>query len=95
MPAKPKSYSPDGKTPDQRRGTATQRGYDVHWRRARLAFLREHPLCVTCLDEGRTIAATIVDHKIPHRGSEALFWDEGNWQALCFRHHAAKTGAGL
>jgi hypothetical protein len=25
----------------------------------------------------------VVDHVRPHRGSEALFWDEGNPQVLC------------
>lgn len=24
-----------------------------------------------------------VDHKTPHRGDEALFWDEGNLWVLC------------
>nr|WP_243256973.1 HNH endonuclease signature motif containing protein [Rhizobium skierniewicense] len=25
----------------------------------------------------------VADHKIPHRGDEALFWDESNLQCLC------------
>ena len=31
--------------------------------------------------------ATIVDHKIPHRGNYELFWDSDNWQSLCKRCH--------
>ncbi|MFT0533945.1 HNH endonuclease signature motif containing protein [Castellaniella hirudinis] len=31
--------------------------------------------------------ATIVDHRIPHRGDQALFWDRSNWQGLCKTHH--------
>ena len=32
--------------------------------------------------------AQVVDHKIPHRGNQALFWDKVNWQALCSTHHS-------
>jgi 5-methylcytosine-specific restriction endonuclease McrA len=28
-----------------------------------------------------------VDHIIPHRGDDRLFWDRSNWQALCAHHH--------
>jgi len=35
--------------------------------------------------------ATLVDHIIPHRGDNNLFWDEDNWQALCTECHAIKT----
>ena len=34
---------------------------------------------------------TDVDHIIPHRGDQKLFWDKSNWQALCHRHHSMKT----
>lgn len=75
----------------RRRGTATQRGYDARWRRARRAFLIEHPLCAHCLEAGRTTPADTVDHIVPHRGDPALFWDRDNWQALCWRCHSRKT----
>lgn len=74
---------------DWRKGkqTAAQRGYGAAWRRARAAFLRDHPLCVMCLAEGKYTPATVVDHIKPHRGDQKLFWDVGNWQPLCKRHH--------
>jgi 5-methylcytosine-specific restriction protein A len=38
------------------------------------------------------VAATIVDHIVPHRGNQKLFWDsEHNWQSLCVTHHQEKT----
>ena len=77
------------------RGTAAQRGYDGRWRKARVLFLRKHPLCVECLREKRLTPATVVDHILPHRGDEQLFWDEGNWQPLCKACHDRKTGSGL
>lgn len=32
--------------------------------------------------EGNT-SRLVADHRIPHRGDERLFWDEGNLQTLC------------
>jgi len=56
------------------------------WKRIRLAQLRKEPLCAYCLLEGRTTAATIADHIIPHKGNEELFW-KGKLQSLCIEHH--------
>lgn len=76
---------------DRERGTAHERGYDAKWRRARAAFLREHPLCRECEREGRITPATVVDHIRPHRGDQELFWSADNWQALCKPCHDRKT----
>lgn len=65
--------------------------YDTRWRMARLAYLKRNPLCVECAKEGRLTVATEVDHIQPHGGDRRLFWDQGNWQALCKRHHSEKT----
>ena len=74
-----------------RRPTAAQRGYDRRWRRARAAFLVRHPLCALCQSQGRTVAATVVDHIVPHRGDRKLFWQQANWQPLCAPcHNGAK-----
>ena len=68
--------------------TTGERGYDYRWQKARDRYLRMHPLCVYCEREGRRIgAASVVDHKTPHRGDQVLFWDESNWQPLCKPHH--------
>lgn len=81
-----------GRAKDQwKRGTRTQRGYDNRWARAARAFLRDNPLCVHHLEQGRSVPATEVDHIIPHKGDQALFWDVDNWQSLCKRCHSAKT----
>lgn len=34
--------------------------------------------------------ASVVDHKVPHRGDERLFWDRSNWQSLCATHHSSE-----
>lgn len=56
------------------------------WRVAKNEFLKRYPYCVVC-----GALATVVDHVVPHRGNEDLFWDENNWQPLCTAHHGAKT----
>ncbi len=72
--------------------SAGSRGYDSRWRKARKKYLECHPLCVECMKEGRYTKATVVDHIVPHRGDQRLFWDRDNWQALCEYHHNVKTG---
>lgn len=72
---------------DARRGSAAERGYDARWAEASRAFRREHPLCCCCLANGCVSAAQLTDHIVPHKGSETVFWDHGNWQALCHRCH--------
>lgn len=76
---------------DRERGTAAQRGYGGRWQRARIVYLREHPLCVECEKQGGLTPATVVDHIKPHKGNRALFWDSSNWQALCKLCHDRKT----
>lgn len=76
---------------DQKRGTAAQRGYGSKWQKARDLHLKEHPLCVHCQADGYVVAATVVDHIIPHKGDQKLFWRRSNWQSLCKTHHDQKT----
>lgn len=90
MPVSPPTHRPfdaRGKGYDQQRGGSTKRLYGYAWQKARKDFLDEHPLCVMCLSEDRTTAASVVDHIKPHRGDARLFWDCSNWQSLCKDHH--------
>lgn len=57
------------------------------WKKARREFLSYFPVCVKCNAE----RATVIDHIKPHRGDERLFWDVGNWQAVCRKCHNRKT----
>ena len=73
------------------RASAASRGYNARWRKARATYLQTHPLCERCKAQGRVKAATVVDHKQPHKGDTALFWDRNNWAALCLNcHNSAK-----
>ena len=75
-------------TNDQRE-SAAKRGYGHKWQKARAVWLEQHPLCVMHAELGRVVLATVVDHKVPHRGDQALFWDRKNWQGLCKQCHDA------
>lgn len=59
------------------------------WRKGRLVFLAQHPLCERCQAKGRITAASVVNHRKPHKGDEVLFFSQANWEALCKPHHDA------
>jgi len=44
-----------------------------------------------CAVAGCKTVPTIVDHVVPHRGDQGLFFDRKNLQAMCKRHHDSKT----
>jgi 5-methylcytosine-specific restriction protein A len=95
------------KQSDDRRGSASERGYTSKWQKAREGYLRNHPLCECedCKSNSRVMASQVVDHIIPHRLKEAkdsgdavriaraieLFWDRNNWQAMSITCHNRKT----
>ncbi|MGE6324130.1 HNH endonuclease [Psychrobacter sp. NPDC078370] len=73
------------------RPSSAQRGYDARWRSARLLFLNDNPLCKHCKANDIIMGADVVDHILPHRGNQELFWDQTNWQPLCYPCHSIKT----
>jgi 5-methylcytosine-specific restriction protein A len=82
----PRHLEQERREVDARRGSSSQRGYGSKWQKAREIFLKENPLCAIC---ERT--ATVVDHIVPHKGDQFLFWDQANWQPLCKSCHDSKT----
>ena len=66
------------------------------WRKLRLLYLQNHPLCEKCLSEGRTKAAADVHHiKSPFFNgtySKELLLDENNLMSVCKECHAAIHG---
>ena len=48
------------------------------WKVSAKKFIYSNPICVYC---GHM--ANVVNHKIPHKGDEHLFWDESNWESAC------------
>lgn len=62
--------------------------YGRKWRAARASYLKLNPLCVEHKKQGLIVAATVVDHIIPHRMNMELFWNKNNWQSLCAQCHS-------
>ena len=42
-----------------------------------------------CKGRGKITPASCVDHIIPHKGNEDLFYSYDNTQSLCSHHHAS------
>lgn len=61
------------------------------WKVLRKQVLSEEPLCRLCKEQNKITAATVVDHKEPHRGDETLMWDRKNLQPSCKSCHDKKT----
>lgn len=59
------------------------------WRRKRWSVLvRDLFTCQLCgWLGGNETHLLVADHKVPHRGDEALFWDDGNLWCLCKACH--------
>ncbi len=105
MPIAPRTFRPAGQQAVKHEGrTARQIEYRKWYRRMpwtdgkqgglRGAQLQRVPLCEECAKQGHVTAASVVDHRVPHRGNWELFIDETNHVSLCIRHHAEKTGRG-
>jgi len=71
------------------------------WRKARNAYIQDHPLCEECLKRNKTVPGKEVDHIIPINPSNAYDTkggyygeplDQDNFQTLCTPCHARKSG---
>lgn len=63
----------------------------ARWQAMRQKQLAREPLCRSCMSAGKITAASEVDHIVPHKGNERLFYDAGNLQSLCHGCHSTKT----
>ncbi len=74
---------------ENKRGSASERGYDANWHKVSEMHLREFPLCTECEKQGRAIAATLTHHIIPiAKGGAVLDWD--NLESNCEFCHDVK-----
>jgi len=65
-----------------------KRLYDSpEWRKARISFLDDNPLCAPCSTRGLTVPATVVHHTVPHKGDINIFWDRSKWESVCKTCH--------
>jgi len=94
MPNSPKKikrpWAPDRK-PFQR-GITNYKFYNsARWRKISRLFKEANPLCVKCMEEGRTVPSEFTDHvvRIQDGGDKFAY---SNLQALCAFHHNQKSG---
>jgi 5-methylcytosine-specific restriction protein A len=65
-----------------------RRLYDLTaWKQLRQWQLRRNPLCELCTQQGLVTAATVVNHREPHKGDITKFFDHRNLQSVCKLHH--------
>jgi 5-methylcytosine-specific restriction enzyme A len=96
---KPQLYQ-GSKTVD-RKPERGKRLYDCkRWREESYWYRVSNPECVICgapalgkLERkgNRSKPLGAVDHIVPHREDQRLFWDESNWQTLCTSCHNRKS----
>ncbi|MGD9890306.1 MAG: HNH endonuclease [Dehalococcoidia bacterium] len=80
---------------EQSRADAANRGpedayyHTARWQKLRGLALRRSPLCVRCLEAGRTVVATVADHVLPRKagGEDSL----DNLEGLCATCHGKKS----
>jgi 5-methylcytosine-specific restriction protein A len=62
--------------------------YDsAQWKALRRNQLMREPLCKRCKDRGTLTPATVVHHKVAHKGNVALFFDANNLASSCKNCH--------
>ena len=74
---------------DWNRGTSTERGYGVAWRRIRDAVLNDEPLCRSCAQQRKTTVATQVHHIIGR--ADGGTDERSNLEPRCDACHRATT----
>ena len=65
--------------------------YSAKWRKLRLRYVRQHPLCEICNSEGRISRGTEVHHKNPRALAPELELVWSNLQTLCRACHRIET----
>ena len=76
----------------QRPGSQLHLGH--RWRKLRLRYLVDNPLCIECKRSGRTEAAVDVHHKIRRMDAPELAYDVSNLESLCRSCHSKETSRG-
>jgi 5-methylcytosine-specific restriction protein A len=61
--------------------------HTAQWKNLRKKVLKDNNYCVYCGSRENLV----IDHIIPPRGNEDLFFSENNLQVVCHRCHSLKT----
>jgi 5-methylcytosine-specific restriction endonuclease McrA len=81
--------APRTRTSRRRSGSRDPRYSSARWLRETRAFIALHPLCQCGFDCMQP--SEVVDHHLPVKEHDDLFWDRSNWRALADRCHRLKS----
>lgn len=78
----------------EKKETGRAKGYDKEWEAYRWRFLHYNNTCYACgrAGEKKRGKGLHIDHVIPHRGNQELFWKVDNLIPLCGSCHSVVTG---
>nr|WP_246723484.1 HNH endonuclease [Rhizobium sp. ARZ01] len=90
-----------GRVPGDEQARLRERDQNVSWRSwykterwrklRQKILLRDNFTCkqtgVLCIGKYPADNSPVIDHKVPHRGDERLFWDEDNLQVVSKAYH--------
>lgn len=66
---------------------------DIRWKRLREWYIREHPICERCFEQGISTPATEIHHVVPFGSAKTtedkfdLLLDTNNLMSLCSKCH--------
>lgn len=63
----------------------------ARWQAIRKQQLQAHPLCERHLKRNQVVPATVVHHRLPHKGDWALFSSVANLESLCKPCHDSEA----
>lgn len=75
------------KSDRERRGSASDRGYDSEWKRLRGWHLKREMNCRICCFRGKVTKATMVNHNIPVQDAPQFRLDKNNLTSACKHCH--------
>lgn len=91
MPTKPKPFKTFSKPKKERWSKNNDTFYHTtRWRKKRIEILKRDPLCVVCLEAGKTTLSVVVDHDKPVSQGGAI-WDNSNLKGMCTPCHNSKS----
>lgn len=79
---------------EDKRASASERGYDYRWSQFSKFYRGRHPLCVDCLKGGRVKPSAEVHHIKKLSEFPDLKYEDSNLMALCGQCHKARTAKG-
>ena len=90
-------HQPEDKEYDNRRGSASSRGYDSRWKKVRDRKIQHDPLCEChrCKEMDRHRMAEVVHHVKPIKTHPELRLVWSNLMSMCFDCHEVSEGRGF